>query len=102
MNYEMKYEKYLPLGSVVMLKGGDKRVMITGFSVMQNNGKEVFDYIGCIYPEGFMFVDKMALFNHEDIVKIYCIGYSDDEAKGFNGVLKDYEVDIQEALNEMT
>ena len=32
--------KYLPIGTVVMLKGGTKRVMITGFCVMQESDKE--------------------------------------------------------------
>ena len=94
----MKYGKYLPLGSVVMLKGGDKRVMITGFSVMKNDGKNLFDYVGCIYPEGYMNADKMSLFNHNDIERIYCIGYSDDESKGFVGVLKDLEEDLNKAI----
>ena len=37
-------EKYLPIGSVVMLKGGTKRVMITGFCTVPNEDKEkVYD-----------------------------------------------------------
>ena len=33
-------EKYLPIGTVVMLKGGTKRLMITGLCVVQQNNKE--------------------------------------------------------------
>ena len=50
----MESDKFLTIGSVVMLKGGDKRAMITGYLPIPNNsGKlEMFDYIGCIFPEG--------------------------------------------------
>ena len=48
-------EKYLPIGTVVMLKGGSKRVMIAGFCAMaEEAGDKVYDYSGCIYPEGFI------------------------------------------------
>ena len=47
-------EKYLPIGTVVLLKGGSKRVMITGFcSVDGNESDVIYDYNGCVYPEGY-------------------------------------------------
>ena len=36
----MDTSKYLPIGTVVMLKGGTKRVMITGFCSIEENTKE--------------------------------------------------------------
>jgi len=40
-------DKYLPIGSVVILKGGQKKIMITGyFSVEGNNLDEIYDYNG--------------------------------------------------------
>lgn len=86
----MKYEKYLPLGSVIFLKDKNKKIMITGFTAMSSEGNDsIFDYIGCLYPEGFMASDKMVLFNHEDIQKVYCLGYSDEEEEGFRLLLND-------------
>ncbi len=80
----MEYKKYLPLGSVVLLKGGKKRLMITGFCIITGNDKDgMFDYCGCLYPEGSVSSEKMALFNHDQIKKIYAIGFSDDEEKEF-------------------
>lgn len=77
-------EKYLPIGSVVMLKGGTKRVMITGFCTVPNEDKEkVYDYSGCLYPEGVISTEQVLLFNHSDIEKIYYLGYIDDEEKKF-------------------
>ena len=52
---EISEEKYLPIGTVVMLKGGTKRIMITGFCSIEENTKEkMWDYSGCLYPEGFL------------------------------------------------
>ena len=83
--------KYLPIGTVVMLKGGTKRLMITGFCVVQENNKEkIWDYSGCLYPEGFINSNQICLFDHEQIDKIYHIGLSnDDEEREFKAKLND-------------
>lgn len=87
----MKYEKYLPLGSVVLLKGGKKRLMITGFCVIpETRDKKMYDYCGCLYPEGTVSSDKMALFDHDQIQKVFAIGFSDEEDKIFKEKLNDF------------
>lgn len=87
----MNYEKYLPIGTVVMLKGGTKRAMITGFCSIADEDKEkVYDYSGCLYPEGFISSNQTLLFDHAQIDKIYFLGLVDDEEKNF-----------KERLNEM-
>lgn len=81
-------EKYLPIGTVVMLKGGSKRVMITGFcSMPAEDNATMFDYAGCMYPEGFLSSDQTALFNHDQIETIYHLGLVDDEEKQFKTTL---------------
>ena len=86
---EQKYEKYLPIGSVVMLKKATKKVMITGFMIKKIDDEKVYDYTGCLYPEGMIDSQKNLLFNHEDIFRIYAIGYSDDEEKAFKEMIKE-------------
>lgn len=87
---EQKYEKYLPIGSVVMLKEATKRLMITGFCITpKDNSNTVFDYCGCLYPEGVISSDQIALFNHNQIQQVYAIGFSDDEEKKFKEKLKE-------------
>ncbi len=77
-------EKYLPIGTVVMLKGGSKRLMITGFCSMPvDNKNTVYDYAGCMYPEGFLSSDQTALFNHDQIEKVYYMGLVDEEEEKF-------------------
>lgn len=83
-----KYEKYLPIGSVVLLNNGTKRLMITGFCVVPNDDKtKIYDYSGCLYPEGMLSSDEVALFNHDQIKQIYALGFSDEEEKSFKSKL---------------
>lgn len=83
-------EKYLPVGTVVLLKGGKKRVMVTGFCVVSPEvEKRVFDYCGCIYPEGYLNSAQNCLFNHDQIDKIYHVGLVDDEEMKFKTQLKE-------------
>lgn len=71
-------ENYLPIGSVVLLKGANKRLMITGYCMADNNNKR-YDYCGCLYPEGIVDANKIALFNHSQIDKVFFIGMQDIE-----------------------
>ena len=81
---KVENKKLLPIGSVVMLKNGKKKVMITGFCVnTPEDENKMYDYCGCMYPEGVISSSKTLLFNHEQIDKIYYIGYSDEEDKEF-------------------
>ena len=82
--------KFLPIGTVVLLKGATKRVMITGFcSVEESNPEKVWDYSGCMYPEGFLSSSQTCLFDHKQIEKIYHLGLAeDDEEKEFKKNLK--------------
>ena len=83
-------EKFLPVGTVVMLKGGTKRLMITGFCMLdKNNTKKMYDYCGCLYPEGMISSDQTALFDHEQIEKVYYVGLQDEEEKKFKTQLNE-------------
>lgn len=93
-------EKYLPIGTVVLLKGGKKRAMITGFcSVAQENQEKVYDYSGCVYPEGYLSSNQVCLFDHDQIDKIYFLGYEDEEEIMFkqklNQIVKSIEANKQ-------
>ena len=85
-----KGEKYLPIGTVVLLKDATKRVMITGFASMSpETGELVFDYSGCMYPEGFLNYNEVCVFNHNQIDKVFFKGFIDDEEKEFKKNLND-------------
>lgn len=78
------YNKYLPIGTVVMLKNGKKRIMITGFCSRNGNDlNKVYDYNGCLYPEGLYDSKQVLLFDHKQIEKIYHMGLVDKEEQEF-------------------
>lgn len=70
------FDRTLPIGSVVQLKENGKRVMIVGYYQYKMGEEEkIYDYVGCIYPEGFLAADQMVLFDHAQILHIYALGY---------------------------
>lgn len=90
----MEKKKYLPIGTVVLLKNATKRLMIIGFCMEAKNDKETarFDYAGCLYPEGVLDSSGFPLFNHDQIDKIYNEPFVDEEANKFSEVLSKIDV----------
>ena len=76
----MSEVKMLPLGSIVILKGNTKKMMIIARVIGLPVKGEVyrFDYGACLYPEG-MVGDSLIYFNQEDILKVVQEGYTDDD-----------------------
>lgn len=87
----MKIQDLLPIGSVVLLKNGEKKLMIIG--IMQNDKrhkKKNYDYLGELYPEGHLGEGvHQYLFNHEDIHAVIFRGYEDAERAEFLKNLSD-------------
>ena len=86
----MNINELLPIGSVVLLKKGRKRLMVSGIKQTDDEGKgQEYDYIGVLYPEGYVGPDFQYLFNHDDIDKVYFRGYEDGERDGFINQLEE-------------
>lgn len=77
-------EKFLPLGSVVRLVNGNKRIMIIGRLQIREADQKIFDYAACYYPEGLLDPEQLFLFQHEDIEEVYAMGYQDQEEHAMN------------------
>lgn len=76
--------RLLPAGSVVLLKESTKRVMIIGFcQAKPEETSVIYDYCGCLFPEGYMDADHLYLFDHEMIDTVYSTGYIDEEQLAF-------------------
>ena len=73
----------LPIGSVVLLKDSTKRVMIVGLKQQQENESKIWDYSGCLYPEGILDPDHLFLFDREQIQTLFFIGFQDGEGMQF-------------------
>lgn len=76
-------KKFLPIGSVVLLKESQKRIMIVGVKQKQVGSDKVWDYSACLYPEGILSPDKLFLFDAEQIERLYFVGLQDGEGLAF-------------------
>lgn len=86
-------KELLPIGSVVLLKESNKRIMIYGrFQKQANEEGTLWDYVGCLYPEGNISPEASILFNHEQIEMVYFIGFQDQEEFEYkNHLIRRYE-----------
>lgn len=81
-------KKLLTIGSVVLLKDAEKRLMITGRVVTRENDDAIYDYTGCLFPEGLTSSTEMYFFNHENINKVYYVGLQDEEEFAYQQYLE--------------
>lgn len=81
-------KEYLPLGSVITLKNGSKRLMIVGRLQNQIGSNDIYDYAAVLWPEGLVDSKHFYLFNQEDLDKLYYIGLQDMEEFQFSSILE--------------
>ena len=86
----MNVNELLPIGSIVLLEGAEKKLMIFGVGQTQLEENKDFDYIGVVYPEGNMGEGSQFLFNHSDKEEIVFRGYEDEERDNFLEMLNSY------------
>ncbi|MBQ7613441.1 MAG: DUF4176 domain-containing protein [Butyrivibrio sp.] len=78
-------EDFLPVGSAVMLEGGEEPVVIIGFCQVTSpdKGAPIYDYCAVPYPFGLMDPSKLLLFNHKDIKEVKHKGFMDEAGMNF-------------------
>lgn len=97
-------DKYLPIGTVVLLKEGTKKVMITSYLIFSSGtkkeDKKMFDYGGCPFPEGIIESDYAVGFNHDQIEKVVHLGLIDNDQIQFNSLLNQTTDEIRKKFEE--
>ena len=53
--------------------------MICGRIQTDVGTNEVFDYSGCLYPEGIIDSKELLVFNNENIDRVFFIGFQDTD-----------------------
>ena len=89
------YKDLLPLGSVVRLKEGTRRLMICGRVVCRSGSDEIYDYVSCLYPQGVFGENGMYFFNRDAIEEYYFIGFQDQEEMVFRKTVLDKLGELQ-------
>ena len=81
-----KSNELLPLGSIVYLEEGTRKLVIVGRGVIfedeESDGQVFADYMGVLYPIGLQ-TESTIFFQHENIDKVVFEGYSDEEEDRF-------------------
>jgi len=80
------YKNLLPIGSVVLMKGGKQRVMITGRVLTRAGDATVYDYAGCRFPQG-VGADNTLFFNRDLIDRVFFLGLQDEEELAYEEYL---------------
>lgn len=84
---------YLAIGSVVMVKGEGKKLMVIGYYGVDPSGKQV-DYMGVTYPEGYMSSETIVGFNQNEVLQVLHEGYKDIEQERFYQELAAYAAGV--------
>ena len=80
--------KYYPIGTVVILKGGNRPIMIYGRKQVQERENILWDYVACLYPEGNIGEEYNFFFQQEEIEQVLHMGF-----------ISEFEDKMQELLN---
>lgn len=95
MNENMKKDlTFLPVGSVVRLKGGKVNLIIVGYTPFEPGTDVVWDYLGAMWPMGVMASDRNLLFNRDQIDEVIFEGFSNDKEIEFRTKLEEAVADI--------
>ena len=92
-------DKFLPIGTVVILKEGKKPIMIIGYKISSVDNSyilkgtdvisdKVFDYCAVLYPEGLIDSQNFILFDHDFIDKVLFKGFVSNDSNKLNEFLK--------------
>ena len=96
---EYNEDEFLPIGSVVLLKGGNKRIMICGRIQAQAGSDIIYDYSACYYPEGIVDPQSMFFFNRDAIETVYFRGYEDQDELDYRHELEQLgELEIRDGV----
>lgn len=89
----------LPIGSVVLLKEATKSLMIIGTTQIDDENNQ-YDYVACMFPEGYIDEETFFLFNHEDILQIEFVGCINAESQAYVQAIKSEELKNSEEGEE--
>lgn len=87
---------FLPLGSVVILKGSVKKLLVVNRGSIVEG--EFFDYGAFLDPEG-MIDTNVAYFNRDDISKVVAEGYSDADNELVLEILEGAHAEFQQGAS---
>ena len=85
-------KKFLPVGSVVKIKGLGELMTIVGRCPLlkENNVEGYYDYKAVVYPQGDMGGNDYYCFNKENIEQIVFVGYNSSIENELNDLFNEF------------
>lgn len=84
----LKADYWLPIGSVVLLNGANKSLMVISRFVYNVDDGTYYEYCGCLYPEGIS-DSEYYFFNHNEIGLVVQRGFEDEYEKLYRKTVLD-------------
>lgn len=84
----LKADDWLPIGSVVLLNGANKSLMVISRFVYNVDDGAYYEYCGCLYPEGIS-DSEYYFFNHNEIGLVVQRGFEDEYEKLYRKTVLD-------------
>lgn len=86
----LKMSGYLPIGSIVQLKGAVNKAMIIGVLLADSSEpNKIYDYAVVAYPIGYLSTGEVYLEDKKDITQIYYLGYLTDDQINLNEIIQE-------------
>ena len=72
----------ISIGTICEIKNSNIKVMVIGCNKKVSQTLEhTFEYVGCLYPEGYTSVEKLCFFDGVHIEKVIFRGYDENREK---------------------
>lgn len=81
-------KEYLPIGTVVKIKGNECYQMIMGLKLENASNSQRYDYTSIMYPMGFNPKGEFLMFNNSDIEEVYHKGFESMNHESYIDQLK--------------
>lgn len=87
--------RFLPLGTVLKLdQESAEKIMIVSRMVRKvNEDDKMWDYCGCLVPQGINNQAELKFFNHSDIRQLLFIGFQDEDELKYSTALSSYQTE---------
>ncbi len=83
------YKNLLPIGSIIRAEGGTRYLMICGRIVTAEGDDKIYDYVGCLYPEGIAGNDSLFFFDRDAVEELLFVGFQDQQELAFRREILD-------------
>lgn len=99
---KIDFNDYYGIGTVVSLKSCKKNMMIIGIAQIKIDEEKMYDYMGVIYPEGYVGPASCILFNKADIDEVIIEAKKSEETNFYINAMNNLIKSLNETVEEIS